>query len=63
MRKLLKSPVGLLVPPSCLAPGDPPVGGGSVGDAGDSFLNYQLGAVVELHPHLAAGQLADDRNT
>lgn len=62
VRKVFKSPVGFLGPQVGLAPGDPPVGGGGVGDAGDPFLDHQLGAVVELHPHLAAGQLEDRGN-
>lgn len=48
------------MPAAGLSPGDAPVGGGGVGDAGDSFLHHQLRAVVELHPDFTTGQLADD---
>lgn len=37
-------------------PGDPPIWK-RVGDTGNSRLNHQLRPIVELHPHLSAGQL------
>lgn len=60
MRKPLENPEGVILL-GRLVPGDTPVGRG-VGDAGDSCLNHQLRAVVELHPHLAARQLAENRD-
>ena len=33
-----------------------------VGDAGDAGLHHQLGAIVELHPHLSTRQLERQHN-